>query len=1414
MKQIFALFFFACLLLLHAEVQAQTPGLIYKPAANGGNLVLDPNKDGYVSKTTAGFSGTNDEGAAYSEIPYRAFPAMINEPLSDLNTGASGGHTDLATSSYTGTSGSPIAAYFDGTNFLFRVRLGGQSTASKGYSILIDSDNDFTGISPNPGFEYEVLLATNFDVRVIKHTKTTTTSTTDNQTTLFSGSVDQYFQKSIAATKGGGDADYFYDFYVPLTAFKGGITSTTALRMSGITITSAQSGITGTVSDVGGVKDDAYGNNKISIWKDVIATFPSTSPTGIQSGSITAVKALAPVVNSPILSGSSTVTGSSVEAAGSTITVYQGTTSIGTTTVAANGTWSLTVGSAVLTVGQTITATVLPTGKSVSLASTGVVVATGLCNTEPPVITGSTSGSKGLTGTTTVTGTLNIYDTQTNTLKISTAVTAGVIWTYDFGKQGHSLPAGTYYATVLPADGGCESRSSNQICYQTGGNGTVTTPVSPTITSTTLLTTSTQLTGTATTASASIIINKNGVQVGTATAAATATTGTTSYAWSFIFATNGVTLAVNDVFYAYTTNTSNTCNTTIKSSRSNAATFMAQSTAPTITGSYCGTTSTVTGTSTEAAGTAIYLFVGGTQIASPTGPHAYVTAYGNWTATGLAIPANSVVTAKASAPNKMQSAASSSVSVSSQTSNSNLAITGTITEGATSLSGTAPANATVKIYVAGSYLTSTTATASGAWTASGISPYEIFAGATVYLTAISGTSCESAASAAVKVQCKAFNTAMTASLSAVRYCPNTSATVKLSTSEVGIVYNLYDGTGTTTSGTSVLGTGGAISLTSAILTVDPTSLIVKAIKVGAECTSQIGATQQARLYPSIPKNYALAASVTSGCPNLSTVITMQSALAGYTYQLYNSTSGVAVGTLLQPTADGNLSFPAVTVPVTTEYSVIIKRVGEPCEAQNVDPTTTTIKITITGPDVTKVVTAASASICVGTSTSISVATQSGYTYKVFLKGTTTQVGASIAGDGTVKSVSTGNLAAGTYTYTVQVSSGTTTTTCTTNLTQEATVQATNGVATTVSAGTDKTVCGTSTTLSGSDPAPGTGKWMVTGPNTPTITNVNSATTAVSGLVSGTYQFTWTVTSNCSSTTTVTAATVNITVNCPALYNVAGPKNYDAYRNDDVLATVSDADGGVIGAQKVSGSLPPGTTLNTTTGAITVSSASALTAGVYTFTIRTTDAKGKTTDSPLTIRINSPTDALVVPLPVELAYFNALRENGFVVLQWITASEKDNLKFVVERSLNGTDFKAIGEVAGSGNSNQVIKYKFEDKEILPQTVYYRLKQVDFDGTVTPSKVISVTAAQVTATALKAYPNPFHTNLSVIISAETSEAAQLLLLDLHGAVVLKQKLNLQKGVNECELPLSGVSSGMYILKMIGVKTQIAIKVVKAN
>src|SRR6185503_8811584 len=156
---------FLCILFSTASVLSQSPGIIVRTAGGPYSSILDPNQNGFTSLATSGFSG-GDVGGAYSEIPYKIVPPVITEPTGDLATGPSGGFTDIVKT----VDNSGFYVYYDGTNLLFRLRIGAIVSGSKGYSVLFDTDGKIGSSGPyadpnyvagtntsngNPGFEYE-----------------------------------------------------------------------------------------------------------------------------------------------------------------------------------------------------------------------------------------------------------------------------------------------------------------------------------------------------------------------------------------------------------------------------------------------------------------------------------------------------------------------------------------------------------------------------------------------------------------------------------------------------------------------------------------------------------------------------------------------------------------------------------------------------------------------------------------------------------------------------------------------------------------------------------------------------------------------------------------------------------------------------------------------------------------------------------------------------------------------------------------------------------------------------------------------------------------------------------------------------------------------------------------------------------
>ncbi|MDO7845592.1 choice-of-anchor D domain-containing protein [Hymenobacter sp. M29] len=126
---------------------------------------------------------------------------------------------------------------------------------------------------------------------------------------------------------------------------------------------------------------------------------------------------------------------------------------------------------------------------------------------------------------------------------------------------------------------------------------------------------------------------------------------------------------------------------------------------------------------------------------------------------------------------------------------------------------------------------------------------------------------------------------------------------------------------------------------------------------------------------------------------------------------------------------------------------------------------------------------------------------------------------------------------------------------------------------------------------------------------------------------------------------------------------------------------------------------------------------------------------------------------VNPLPVQLSSFGAQRQSGkAVAVQWTTATEKNADRFEVQRSLNAQDFVTVATTKAQGNSSKATAYAMLDQTAPAAALYYRLRQVDHDGTVAFSPVVSLTGTGETTKVLL-YPNPTRSSLSFITDAAT-------------------------------------------------------------
>ena len=176
-----------------------------------------------------------------------------------------------------------------------------------------------------------------------------------------------------------------------------------------------------------------------------------------------------------------------------------------------------------------------------------------------------------------------------------------------------------------------------------------------------------------------------------------------------------------------------------------------------------------------------------------------------------------------------------------------------------------------------------------------------------------------------------------------------------------------------------------------------------------------------------------------------------------------------------------------------------------------------------------------------------------------------------------------------------------------------------------------------------------------------------------------------------------------------------------------------------------------------------------------------------------------------PLPVELSAFTAtLAGTNAVRLAWTTASEQNSARFEVERSLNGTVFDRIGTVAAAGSSSTPRTYDFTDSK-LPSTVllYYRLLQVDQDGSFSYSPVRTVAGSGQPVQVWTLVPNPAR---ATMLTGATA-GASVLVFDILGRLVLTAKAD-AAGTAKLVLPAS-LRAGIYLVRSGSHATRLAVE-----
>jgi hypothetical protein len=178
-----------------------------------------------------------------------------------------------------------------------------------------------------------------------------------------------------------------------------------------------------------------------------------------------------------------------------------------------------------------------------------------------------------------------------------------------------------------------------------------------------------------------------------------------------------------------------------------------------------------------------------------------------------------------------------------------------------------------------------------------------------------------------------------------------------------------------------------------------------------------------------------------------------------------------------------------------------------------------------------------------------------------------------------------------------------------------------------------------------------------------------------------------------------------------------------------------------------------------------------------------------------------TDSMQVVVPVEITSFTATVNGKSVILNWSTATELNNQGFEIERSEDNISFNKIGFVPGFGTTTEPKIYSYSDQSVNNGTYYYRLKQVDYDGSFEYSNVVEVDYRAFNSYLLEQnFPNPFNPTTTIGFGIQNKSNVKITILNAIGeevAVVLNEEKDL--GYHTVEFNAASLPSGVYFYRL---------------
>lgn len=190
--------------------------------------------------------------------------------------------------------------------------------------------------------------------------------------------------------------------------------------------------------------------------------------------------------------------------------------------------------------------------------------------------------------------------------------------------------------------------------------------------------------------------------------------------------------------------------------------------------------------------------------------------------------------------------------------------------------------------------------------------------------------------------------------------------------------------------------------------------------------------------------------------------------------------------------------------------------------------------------------------------------------------------------------------------------------------------------------------------------------------------------------------------------------------------------------------------------------------------------------------------------------NDKTDDVVIVTPVKLLTFGATKFNSDILVKWETAQELNNSHFIIERSTDGISFISVGQVKGNENSSIIVAYNFLDVNAPTVNLYYRLKQVDLDGTFTYSDIVLVKAGKSNNGTISIFPNPiadYKININVSKLPKVEGEINIIGVDGKKLFTTYRNFAVENSLMQLQIP-SNILPGTYLLQIVNAKAEINI------